>query len=310
VITGSSGAEPGGSGGTGGGGCAAADAPSVAAAAVQDRLASEVLRKLRLATEAEEKDDRDIICAEVFADVTGELNSAARGARRASSGRLPRLHTERPPAAAGITKALCPGCTDPSQLQPAHALSAGTACHMRGRGPAGGALMPAPCAALRPPSPSPAPPRCAPPLPQTVRGRCTADGTRCWPRTSAAAGTRPRRCWARAASCGASPSRPPPTPCCCTSGCWCTQRRAGPTSGSSTSTCSSQVGGRVGRGGGLVRVCVCVCREGGGGGGGVVCRTSGPCGGWAASAPGSPQHQPALFPCVATAVTRRRAVQP
>lgn len=49
-----------------------------AAGAVQSRLADEVLRKLRLATEAEEKDDRDIICAEVFADVTGELNSAAR----------------------------------------------------------------------------------------------------------------------------------------------------------------------------------------------------------------------------------------
>jgi hypothetical protein len=42
-------------------------------------LAAEVLRKLRLATEAEEKDDRDVICGEVFADVTGELNGAARG---------------------------------------------------------------------------------------------------------------------------------------------------------------------------------------------------------------------------------------
>ncbi|KAI7841005.1 hypothetical protein COHA_005233 [Chlorella ohadii] len=42
------------------------------------RLAVEVQRKLRLATEAEEKDDRDVICAEVFADVTGELNRSAR----------------------------------------------------------------------------------------------------------------------------------------------------------------------------------------------------------------------------------------
>lgn len=57
-------------GGGGGGG----------AAAVQQRLAAEVLRKLQLACEAEEKDDRDVICAEVFADVTGELNRSARGA--------------------------------------------------------------------------------------------------------------------------------------------------------------------------------------------------------------------------------------
>ena len=49
------------------------------AAAVQERLAKEVLRKLRLATEAEEKEDRDIVCSEVFADITGELNAAARG---------------------------------------------------------------------------------------------------------------------------------------------------------------------------------------------------------------------------------------
>ena len=46
---------------------------------ISSRLAAEVLRKLSLATEAEEKDDRDVICAEVFADVTGELNNAARG---------------------------------------------------------------------------------------------------------------------------------------------------------------------------------------------------------------------------------------
>jgi hypothetical protein len=48
------------------------------AAAVQERLAQEVLRKLRLATAAEEKEDRDIVCSEVFADITGELSPAAR----------------------------------------------------------------------------------------------------------------------------------------------------------------------------------------------------------------------------------------
>ncbi|KAL4424031.1 hypothetical protein ABPG75_001332 [Micractinium tetrahymenae] len=51
---------------------------TAAAAAVQRRLSAEVLRKLRLAAESEDKDDRDIVAAEVFADVTGELNSAAR----------------------------------------------------------------------------------------------------------------------------------------------------------------------------------------------------------------------------------------
>lgn len=55
-----------------------AGASTAAAAAVQRRLAAEVLRKLRLAAESEDKDDRDIVAAEVFADVTGELNSAAR----------------------------------------------------------------------------------------------------------------------------------------------------------------------------------------------------------------------------------------
>lgn len=49
--------------------------------AIQARLAREVLRKLRLAAdEAEEKEDRDIICSEVFADITGDLSGAARGA--------------------------------------------------------------------------------------------------------------------------------------------------------------------------------------------------------------------------------------
>ncbi|KDD73165.1 hypothetical protein H632_c2467p0, partial [Helicosporidium sp. ATCC 50920] len=48
------------------------------AAAVQARLTSEVLRKVRLATQAEQKEDRDIICSEVFADITGDLSGAAR----------------------------------------------------------------------------------------------------------------------------------------------------------------------------------------------------------------------------------------
>lgn len=46
---------------------------------VQERLVSEVQRKLELAASSEEKEDRDIVCGEVFADITGELNDAARG---------------------------------------------------------------------------------------------------------------------------------------------------------------------------------------------------------------------------------------
>ena len=45
---------------------------------IQERLFKEVLRKLQLATDAEEKEDRDIVCSELFADITGELNAAAR----------------------------------------------------------------------------------------------------------------------------------------------------------------------------------------------------------------------------------------
>lgn len=48
--------------------------------AVQTRLAEEVLRKLSLAARADGKEDRDIICSEVFADITGDLNAAAQGA--------------------------------------------------------------------------------------------------------------------------------------------------------------------------------------------------------------------------------------
>ena len=48
---------------------------------VREPPTPQVLRKLRLAAEgAEEKEDRDIVCSEVFADITGDLNSAARGA--------------------------------------------------------------------------------------------------------------------------------------------------------------------------------------------------------------------------------------
>lgn len=70
-----------------------AGASTAAAAAVQRRLAAEVLRKLRLAAESEDKDDRDIVAAEVFADVTGELNSAARGGCWDSAGGRLALHT-------------------------------------------------------------------------------------------------------------------------------------------------------------------------------------------------------------------------
>lgn len=47
---------------------------------MQTRLAEEVLRKLSLAARADGKEDRDIICSEVFADITGDLNAAAQGA--------------------------------------------------------------------------------------------------------------------------------------------------------------------------------------------------------------------------------------
>lgn len=41
-------------------------------------LSQEILRKLRLATEAETKEDREIICEEVFCDITGQLDFAAK----------------------------------------------------------------------------------------------------------------------------------------------------------------------------------------------------------------------------------------
>eukprot|EP00879_Flechtneria_rotunda_P004592 GHRR01004847.1.p1 GENE.GHRR01004847.1~~GHRR01004847.1.p1 ORF type:complete len:391 (+),score=116.64 GHRR01004847.1:737-1909(+) len=44
----------------------------------EDVLSQEILRKLRLATEAETKEDREIICEEVFCDITGQLDSVAK----------------------------------------------------------------------------------------------------------------------------------------------------------------------------------------------------------------------------------------
>mmetsp|Transcript_34228 Transcript_34228/g.75951 ORF Transcript_34228/g.75951 Transcript_34228/m.75951 type:complete len:538 (-) Transcript_34228:177-1790(-) len=41
---------------------------------LEEALSSEVMRKLRLATEAETKEDREIICEEVFCDITGILD--------------------------------------------------------------------------------------------------------------------------------------------------------------------------------------------------------------------------------------------
>ncbi|KAG1674719.1 hypothetical protein FOA52_013554 [Chlamydomonas sp. UWO 241] len=62
---------------------------------VEEALNREVIRKLRLATEAETKEDREIICEELFCDITGTLdaNSQERLARcaTASARRLPSL---------------------------------------------------------------------------------------------------------------------------------------------------------------------------------------------------------------------------
>lgn len=53
-----------------------------------DKLAREVLRKLRLAVEAEEKEDREIICSEVFSDITCELDAHAKTELDAHNKRL------------------------------------------------------------------------------------------------------------------------------------------------------------------------------------------------------------------------------
>ncbi|WIA11477.1 hypothetical protein OEZ85_011591 [Tetradesmus obliquus] len=44
----------------------------------EDVLSQEILRKLKLATEAETKEDREIICEEVFCDITGQLDFIAK----------------------------------------------------------------------------------------------------------------------------------------------------------------------------------------------------------------------------------------
>ncbi|GBF87356.1 K-stimulated pyrophosphate-energized sodium pump protein [Raphidocelis subcapitata] len=45
---------------------------------LEEVVSREIIRKLRLATEAENKEDREIVCEEVFCDVTGRLDDAAR----------------------------------------------------------------------------------------------------------------------------------------------------------------------------------------------------------------------------------------
>ena len=44
---------------------------------VEEALSREVIRKLKLAAEAETKDDREIICEELFCDITGTLDTHA-----------------------------------------------------------------------------------------------------------------------------------------------------------------------------------------------------------------------------------------
>ena len=124
----SSGSDGEGSGSSRGAGCAPAAAAS--AAAVQQRLTAEVRRKLRLATEAEEKDDRDVICAEVFADITESMNRSARGAPRPPSARSPPppvccppacladLLLRRPPARQPRTRCSQHACAAPLAVAP------------------------------------------------------------------------------------------------------------------------------------------------------------------------------------------------
>lgn len=45
---------------------------------IQEKTAKETMRKLNLAVQADQKQDRDIVCSEIFADITGTLNQAAR----------------------------------------------------------------------------------------------------------------------------------------------------------------------------------------------------------------------------------------
>lgn len=45
---------------------------------LEEVVSREIIRKLSLATEAENKEDREIVCEEVFCDITGKLDEAAR----------------------------------------------------------------------------------------------------------------------------------------------------------------------------------------------------------------------------------------
>lgn len=303
-ASGGSGSDTSGSGGGAGAGSAAAApaAPSAtataAAAAVQSRLAAEVLRKLRLATQAEDKDDRDIVCAEVFADVTGELNAAAKGRQRLGVGGGTCL--ERAACSLGRHKrqqccSVLRSCTpaphrqaclpalDPHTCAPHHphvplithicpsaclrADSTGALyrrwyealaphfcrsweaseallalCRQVGscawhRGAAVGSLHSMP--GLHAPPPHAAAgmhARVAPVLCQVppCTGCCRLHGCFSLGRTACLSLTHRHRFpfpSHAACSCGASPLRPQPLRCCCTSGCWCTRRREGRTSG-------------------------------------------------------------------------------
>lgn len=54
---------------------------------IQEKTATETMRKLNLATQADQKQDRDIVCSEIFADITGKLNEAARESTNHAYGR-------------------------------------------------------------------------------------------------------------------------------------------------------------------------------------------------------------------------------
>lgn len=56
------------------------------AVTIPARLSEEVFRKLRLAIDAEAKDDREIVCSEVFADVTGTVDERAQDKLKTKTG--------------------------------------------------------------------------------------------------------------------------------------------------------------------------------------------------------------------------------
>eukprot|EP00955_Chlamydomonas_euryale_P037261 350700-Chlamydomonas_euryale.AAC.8 len=57
---------------------------------VEDALSREVVRKLRLAAEADTKDDREIICEELFCDITGTLDAHSQVRRSCAAPRAAR----------------------------------------------------------------------------------------------------------------------------------------------------------------------------------------------------------------------------